>query len=82
MNKKELKKQLEILKAPKNYCSLNGIELPDRIILTKESGKWLVYYFSERGERSSEKYFSTEDEACQFIYDHMVERKNILDSFK
>ena len=82
MNKRELKKQLEILKVPQNYCSLNGIELPDRIILSKESGKWLVYYFSERGDRSSEKYFSTEDEACQYIYGHMIERKNILDSFK
>ena len=46
------------------------------------NGKWLVYYFSERGDRSSEKYFSTEDEACQYIYDHMLERKDILDSFE
>ena len=55
MNKRELKKQLEFLKVPQNYCSLNGIELPDRIILSKGNGKWLVYYFSERGDRSSEK---------------------------
>ena len=82
MNTRDLKKLLRNLNVPSSYCSLNGIELPDRIILSKESGKWLVYYFSERGNRSSEKYFSTEDEACQYIYDHMIERKNILDSFK
>ena len=82
MNKRELKKQLKNLNVPSNYCSLNGIELPDRIILSKESGKYIVYYFSERGNRTDEKYFSVEAEACQYIYDHMVDRKNLLDSFK
>jgi len=81
MHKRELIKHLKLLKVPQNYCSLNGIELPDRIMLSRESGKWLVYYFSERGERSNERYFSTEDEACQYIYDHLIERKNILDRF-
>ena len=81
MNKKELEKELEILKVSKNYCSLDGTELPDRIIITKLLDKWLVYYFSERGERFSEEYFNSESEACQYIYNHMLERKKILDSF-
>ncbi len=78
---RELKKHFKLLEVPKNYCSLNGVELPDRIILSGESEKWLVYYFSERGERSNERYFSTEDQACQYIYDHLIERKNILNCF-
>lgn len=32
-------------------------------------GKWVVFYFDERGNRDFEKEFKNETEACQYVYD-------------
>jgi hypothetical protein len=37
--------------------------------ITRESRRWVVG-FTERGEWTPRKSFDTEDEACQWVYDH------------
>jgi len=67
MNKKQLKKELENLNISKFYYSLKGIEFPDRIILSRQLKKWCVFYVDDRGNLDWKKYFSTEDEACEYM---------------
>ncbi len=48
---------------PRSY-SLEGGSPEDRYCIEKSSGGWSVYY-SERGNRNDERWFETEDDACE-----------------
>lgn len=44
----------------------------ERFCLIKKENNWEVY-FSERGIKTTDKTFNTESEACQYIYDQLIE---------
>jgi len=77
MNKSELKAQLDKLGVNTDFYSLEGELLPDRIVLCQNYHRWEVFYFDERGNRDSEKVFSSEEEACEYIYDYFKKQKEI-----
>lgn len=67
MNTKELKKALKKAKIPTEFYNLDGTGRDDeRLCLVKENGKWVVYYL-ERGVRTTELLFDSEEEACKYI---------------
>lgn len=64
MNKFELKKLLDAEKFNPRAYSLDGGLPSERLCLSAESGRWCVYY-SERGSRSDEQCFDSENEGCE-----------------
>jgi hypothetical protein len=79
MNRKELKKQLKKLGVNRGYYSLDGYELPDRIVLSKSSNGWSVFYIDDRGNRCNNKHFTNEDEACEYLLDELLKEKSLQD---
>lgn len=77
MNVEELENHLKELDIYHGFYSLNGELLPDRMVLYHNYNKWEVFYFDERGNRDKEKIFYSEDEACQYLYEHFKKQKEI-----
>ncbi len=73
MNIRELKKALKKAKIPTEFYNLNGKGRDDeRICLIEEDEKWVVYY-SERGVRTTERFFETEEAACKYIFETLMD---------
>ena len=69
MNRTDLQDRLMSEGIRKDTFSIYGDYADEAYILSKESaGKWSVYY-SERGLRTAEKLFDSEEGACQHFYD-------------
>ena len=77
MNIKELTSKLNEMKILSGEYSLDGHLLADRIVLYHNYYKWEVFYLDERGVRHNQKEFSSEREACLYIYDLFKRRVNI-----
>ena len=68
MNTEELKKELNKLKIPENFYSINEKSwLADAYILQKNYYIWEFYYVDERGGKNDYKTFKTEDDACEYM---------------
>jgi hypothetical protein len=66
MNRAELEVILrERNVSPLAYCLGGGLP-NERYTLDQSGAKWSVYY-SERGLRSGERVFESEDEACRYL---------------
>jgi len=78
MNKEELKHKLEELDVYYGFSSLEGDLLPDRIVLYHNYTKWEVFYFDERGNRDNEKIFFSENDACNYVYEHFKKQNRII----
>jgi hypothetical protein len=65
MNRRSLRELLEAEGVRDDAYSLDG-DRDESMCLEPITGGWAVYY-SERGLRSGERRFATEDEACQFL---------------
>ncbi len=77
MNKTELKRKLTALDVNYQEYSLDGELISDNIILYNSYHTWDVFYLDERGDRHEEKSFSSEKEACEYIYKLFKESKEI-----
>lgn len=72
MNKQELKKALIEMGIPSSYYNLDGVGKTDeRFCLECVNDEWKVY-FRERGNKTTNESFVSEEEACRFIYDQLV----------
>jgi len=68
MTKNELTERIEKEKIPKMLCSFDKGYWGDEYVLVHTvSNKWSVYYY-ERGEYDLLEEFSSEEGACEFIY--------------
>ena len=74
MKKEELKIQLQKYGVDEWLYNLdeNGRN-DERYCLTRKAQKWNVY-FSERGIKTTDELFESEDEACQFIYNRLANK--------
>ncbi len=72
MNREELKYELIKLNVNKSYYSLDGELNPDSIVLYENYKIWEVFYFDEKGDRNDCKFFTSEDLACEYIYNLFV----------
>jgi hypothetical protein len=66
MNVRELKQHLVKENIDEFAYSLTGGLPGDRYVLSEDGDAWSVYY-SERGSRWDIKRFQTEDEACTYL---------------
>ncbi len=73
MNMKELTKLLKKAHVPNCDYNFTGTGRTDeRINLIKNGDEWEVF-FVERGVKTTDEFFDTEDEACQYIYEELVD---------
>ncbi len=63
MKKYELEQKLIDLGVDSDSYSLNGESKNETLSLEENYGKWSIFY-SERGLRTKEEVFDSEDEAC------------------
>jgi len=72
MNRLKLQALLKEAGVPDEMYNLCGVGRDDeRFYLTKKEQQWQVY-FSERGIKTTDKFFDTESDACQYIYEQLV----------
>jgi hypothetical protein len=71
MKREELKKILDEEWVPPYEYSLFGENDTGLIMEMLRDGTWLVYT-RDRGQRFSERFFKTEDEACKYIYEKLT----------
>ena len=72
MKKDELQNILNQKGINKDSFCLDGGNPTEKYVLSQESSHWSVYY-SERGLRTEEKIFSTEEEACEYFLSIILE---------
>ena len=71
MKKNELRDALIEMEIPSILYNLDGNGRTDeRFCLEFTNNEWRVY-FSERGVKTTNEKFSSEEEACQFIYEQL-----------
>ena len=81
MNRKSLKVKLDLLGVKRTqYCVDGGLNF-DCIILFSNYNMWEVFYLDERGGRNDEKCFTTENEACEYVYRIFKDAKEIESKF-
>jgi hypothetical protein len=76
MNRMEMRDRLRRLGIPDDMYELTGMHSGSRSdlsfpFLEERSGEWVVGV-EERGRRGVMRRFSTEDEACRFLYDRLA----------
>ncbi len=67
MNINELKKKLENLGINDQTYSLDNDIEDEQYCLENNGGKW-HYYYSERGQKTGERSFDSESDACEHMY--------------
>ncbi|GAB4029967.1 hypothetical protein [Spirosoma gilvum] len=75
MNKQELALRLAAIPIPQDAYCLHGGLPHEAYCLNQTDDGWEVYY-SERGSKTGLTFFSTETDACQYLY-HLV-RSDLL----
>lgn len=74
MKSNELKEKLQQLGIPAYLYNLDSVGRTDeRLCLEYSNNEWHVYY-SERGVKTTDKIFTSEDEACEYIYVQLAEK--------
>jgi len=76
MNIQELDRKLNVTGIPKSWYLINEGIKSDTHILEEYSGLWKYYYLDEKGNIRNECFFKGESEACQYIYDKLIEIHN------
>lgn len=72
MRTSDLKLKLEESGIRADSYSIGGFVKNEALILEPSTGnEWRIYY-SERGLRTGERVFPTEDEACQCLYEMLL----------
>lgn len=66
MNRTTLKALLDAENVDPAAYSLDGGMPLEAYVLDRQSPRWVVFY-SERGLRTGEVHFETEDEACHYL---------------
>jgi hypothetical protein len=78
MNRKELKLKLEEQGIPNTWYSLYGENIPDSYVLEGSifNNKWSIVYFGERGKIENIASFNSEEQACYYFYQLMIDSKS------
>jgi hypothetical protein len=71
MNRDELRLLLQSNNVRPDAFDLDGRYCEECLRLEKAIDGWVVHY-SERGLRTGERHFNTEDEACRYMADHLL----------
>lgn len=78
MNRFELRKTLDELGVSPLSYSLDGRSSIVGVVLYESYSRWLVFHIDERGNKSDEREFATEDEACSYILELFQDWKELF----
>ena len=88
MTLNELHIKLKELGIPEDQYYLHGLygstNDDNKLALTVKKGKYTIeyeVYYKERGDKHSTRVFTTENEACQYVYNQLKENKEIEDKY-
>lgn len=70
MDRAELRRILDEEGIRRDVYSLDGGLQNDTMCIEEVYGQWFFYY-TERGIRSGERKFATEDEACRYLLERL-----------
>ena len=71
-DKRSIRKKLKVVRVPDYIYNLTGKGVKDeRLCLEKIQDKWSVYYL-ERGIKTTNEIFESEEDACQFLYAQLM----------
>jgi hypothetical protein len=73
MTLQELEHKLVAVAVPKDAYCLSGGVPNETYCIERTADSWNVYY-SERGSRSELRRFSSEDDACKYLYALLTKR--------
>ena len=73
MNIQELKNLLHEKNIPNELYNLDGIGRKDERYCIELIGKEWVVYFTERGTRTTEEKFNTEEAACKYLIEQLID---------
>lgn len=68
-----LKNLLESNNVPNDLYNLDGHGRKDERFCIETDGDLWVVYFSERGVKTTEVKFRTEDEACKYLFAQLID---------
>jgi len=71
MNRNSLRDLLTAERVRTDSYSIDGEPRDESMCLETTAGGWAVFY-AERGLRSGERWFDTEDEACDFLAERLL----------
>ena len=66
----ELKNKLDEIGVSQDLYSIMTGGLPNERLCIVQGEMWQVYY-SERGKKVGQKFFKTEEEACEYFYEKL-----------
>ena len=72
MRKHELKRKLMENSVPEDMYSLEGGLPNEAYCLNREGSLWEVYY-SERGIKTGIRHFESEEQACDYLYELIID---------
>lgn len=72
MTRYELKQRLMKENVPHIYYGINGIFFDNVFVLNKNNERWETYW-TEKGNKYQLKVFDTEEEACEYYYNWLME---------
>ena len=70
MNRDQLRVALEQAGVPPRWYTIGG-DRNESTCLVGDGAVWTVFY-SEKGQRSDERSFPSEDLACRYVYAQMI----------
>ncbi|MCL2083433.1 MAG: hypothetical protein FWH04_09425 [Oscillospiraceae bacterium] len=77
MNRTDLAKKLKKERVPTSWYCLDVDEYNDGLALHHKDGLWEVFY-GERGIKNDIKTFDTEEEACGYLYEEIMDDMKYL----
>ena len=82
MNRQELKARLDEAGVPEREYTIEGVDRSVRgmveggIVLVHQDDRWVVSV-EERGRSDIDRVFTTEGDACEYVYRKLTERRPI-----
>lgn len=77
MDRITLKEELDRLGIDEREYSLYNDLVLDSIVLYQNYDRWEVFYYDERAQRTDEKTFSSEADACDHIYQLFIDLQRV-----
>lgn len=73
MNTEELKRKLDHAGVPEDYYELLSNDLPnEKLCLNQVNDQMWEVYYSEHGQRTGQKSFIKEEDACEYMYSKLI----------
>ena len=79
----ELKKELIVKGIPSKWYSINDFIIEDGYNFREiHNAYWEIFYMDEKGNQKNYRQFNDEADACEYLLDLLLKRKNNFEEWK